>query len=501
MTFSSCSRPATTLNATPASPPAHALRASRHGSVLIFTTLWLFVVFAVAALSVDAGDWYYTRFQEQSAADAAAIAGAVTLAYPNATSTDACTAATAIAAQNGFNTGNTACTSTGNGYTVTITPDTATQTVTAAISQTGPIFFSIAFGLISTAPTIAAQATASIQQDSSNPVCILALNGQAIINLLNITIRNCTIASNAPTVDAVQLSLAQVSYIHSLYSAGGICMVGTPSCQPNLLGELTTATGIQALLNDLLLSFQTPPQEFQLPVNNPFAPLNTMAFTAPAHPAPQITGVTLNLLLLKIQINVTAIYYPGTYNNTLATNALVTTFEPGTYILKNGLDIEGPGLTNITAPLLSALGISPNLIVSGQNVTFVVSGGTVQIGANPLSLGVGTSLITLTAPAVNSTSGALNGVLFDITSPVTTSINLGDVLNDLQGVIYAPNAPVSLGLVSVNLTLNPNPCEIVVAQSVTLPTAQVAINLPTSQAACQSDGVTIPYPQYVELTQ
>ncbi len=266
------------------------------GSVLIFTTLWLFVVFAVASLSVDAGYWYYVRFQEQSAADAAAIAGAVTLAYPNATDAGACAAASRIAAMNGFDTGATGCTDTGNGYAVTITPNLASQTVTAAISETGATFFSIAFGLISAAPTIAAQATAAIGQDTSNAVCILALNGQAVINLLNITIRDCTIASNSTAVDAVQLSLAQVSYIHSLYSAGGICMVGTPSCQPNLLGELTTATGIQALLNDLLLKFQTPPKEFQLPVNNPFVPLNNLSFNTPG----MVTNPTPSLLSLPL---------------------------------------------------------------------------------------------------------------------------------------------------------------------------------------------------------
>lgn len=456
------------------------------GSVLIFTTLWLFVVFAVASLSVDAGYWYYVRFQEQSAADAAAIAGAVTLGYPNATDAGACAAASRIAAMNGFDTGATGCTDTGNGYAVTITPNLASQTVTAAISETGATFFSIAFGLISAAPTIAAQATAAIGQDTSNAVCILALNGQAVINLLNITIRDCTIASNSTAVDAVQLSLAQVSYIHSLYSAGGICMVGTPSCQPNLLGELTTATGIQALLNDLLLKFQTPPKEFQLPVNNPFVPLNNLSFNTPG----MVTNPTPSLLSLPL-VPLTATYYPGIYTYPLAINAAIVHFAPGVYVFQKGLAVEGA---------LNLISVA----VTGACVSFVVTGGTVTLNA-----GVALDLSAPTPSGANcngaSIPSALQGVLLDVQSTDNSTITLGslNVLNYLQGAIYAPNAPVSLGLISINLTLFPtlSPCEVVVAQSVTLPTAEVDLTLPTAQAACQSDGVPIPYPQYVELTQ
>lgn len=482
--------------------------------MLILTTLWLFVIFAMASLSVDAGDWYYTRFREQKAADAAAIAGAVALSYTSATNASACAAANNAAAQNGFNTAagspntSTACSSTGNGFTVTVTPNTGAKTASATVSETGQSFFSVAFGLIHAAPTIAAAATAAVAQQSSSQVCILGLSGSVVVQLLNLTIRNCTLASNATTVNAIQLSLAQLSFIQSLYSAGGICMVGTPSCQPNLLGELTTATGIQALLNDLLLNFQIPPKEFQLPIANPFAPLNTASFTVATAKSPSITG--LNIPLLGISINVNATYFPGTYASTLATNALTVTFEPGTYVLKNGLDIEGPGVNTLTSSVLKTLGLSPNVAVTGSGVTFVVSGGTAKIGANALGLGAGLSLITnLSAPAVNTTSNALNGVLFDIPSS-TTQLNLGSVANvslgslgseGLQGAVYAPKAPVSLGLASINLALFNNPCLVVVGQSVTLPITQAALNLTFNPTACASDGVQLPHPQFVELTQ
>ena len=60
---------------------------------------------------------------------------------------------------------------------------------------------------------------------------------------------------------------------------------------------------------------------------------------------------------------------------------------------------------------------------------------------------------------------------------------------------------VSLGLASINLALFTNPCLVVVGQSVTLPITQAALNLTFNPTACTSDGVQLPHPQFVELTQ
>ena len=52
----------------------------RSGAVLIYTGFSIAVLFGVGGMAVDAGMWYATKRSAQSAADAAALAGALEVA-------------------------------------------------------------------------------------------------------------------------------------------------------------------------------------------------------------------------------------------------------------------------------------------------------------------------------------------------------------------------------------------------------------------------------------
>ena len=75
------------------------LRRSQRGYVAVFTVLLVFVIIAMAAFTVDAGNWYVTSQQNQRAADAAALAGVTFMPGDFGT---ASTAALDEANRNGF---------------------------------------------------------------------------------------------------------------------------------------------------------------------------------------------------------------------------------------------------------------------------------------------------------------------------------------------------------------------------------------------------------------
>ena len=74
----------------------------RHGVVVIYVALALTVFLGAAGLAVDVGHLYHNRAKAQRAADAAALAGAVRLAY-NGSAADAQASAREIALANGYN--------------------------------------------------------------------------------------------------------------------------------------------------------------------------------------------------------------------------------------------------------------------------------------------------------------------------------------------------------------------------------------------------------------
>jgi uncharacterized membrane protein len=53
------------------------------GSILVLAALGMTVLFGLAAVAIDVGNWYYTQRQLQSFADAAAMAGALEIGIAN----------------------------------------------------------------------------------------------------------------------------------------------------------------------------------------------------------------------------------------------------------------------------------------------------------------------------------------------------------------------------------------------------------------------------------
>lgn len=160
---------------------ARSRRQGQRGQLLPLMAVGVFAVLGMIALAVDVGFWRYQQRLEQSAADSAAIAGAIQLNYPTAGSTSTPQlAAAAAATQNGFTDdagiGNEAVTVSAPYTTVPsyagATPYPANAAVQVVVQRKNQQFFSGIFGA-SNAST-SARAVAVVQPDYS--ACLYQLD-------------------------------------------------------------------------------------------------------------------------------------------------------------------------------------------------------------------------------------------------------------------------------------------------------------------------------------
>jgi Flp pilus assembly protein TadG len=187
------------------------------GQILVVTALTMIILLAFLGFAIDVGYLFWVKRNAQTAADAAAIAGALDYQY-NTSIASAQTAGQSAASANGFTNGS-------NGVTVTVNappkngPDQKTGYVEAIVQQSTPTFFMAMLGPSDV--TVAARAVAGTSGPGYG--CVYVLGGSGITESGN----NDSISSpNCP-----------------LYDAGGITLSGTnnniTASQINMEGSLT----------------------------------------------------------------------------------------------------------------------------------------------------------------------------------------------------------------------------------------------------------------------
>jgi Flp pilus assembly protein TadG len=149
------------------------------GSISVIAALSAVPLIGMAALGTEVGSWYLIQRHAQNAADAAAIAGALTLATTGTSSTNG---ATSVAAANGF------CDGCG---TQSVKFSSTATSVTAMITQTQTAWLSSLFGL-STIP-IPVHATASIRGQN---LCMVSLTPMKVNGSFSTTGGGCSIMTN-----------------------------------------------------------------------------------------------------------------------------------------------------------------------------------------------------------------------------------------------------------------------------------------------------------------
>jgi Putative Flp pilus-assembly TadE/G-like len=354
-------------------------RRSEAGQVLLIAALGMIILLGFLGLSIDFGYLRYMKRQLQTAADAAAIAGASELSYNDVTS-----AAKADSSTNGFTNGT-------NGVTVTVNnPPLAGQHignalyVEAVVAINAPTFFSRAFGV--TRVSLSARAVAHL---GSSPNCVYALDpsaGNALIVTANGQLStSCGVNVNSSSAQALVVSA------NGCLTATSIRVVGNYT--PGISGcpSPTPTIGVQA-------------------VSNPLAYL-----TAPRIGSCSYTNFHNNVQTLS----------PGTYCNGIQLDGNGSfTFNPGTYIL------EGGGLT-----------VGGNAQVAGTGVIFFNTGnGTHPYAPITFTANSGGSL---TAPTSGNYTGILffqDPAIGANSSPNSFGANTSMAVN---GTLYFPTTPLS----------------------------------------------------------
>jgi Flp pilus assembly protein TadG len=356
-------------------------RRNEAGVALVVVALAMVVLLGFLGLGIDQGYFRAVKQRMQTAADAAALAGASELSYSDVTA-----AAQADAAANGFTNG-------ANGVTVTVNnpPQTAADPhyndpgyVETIISQSVPTMFAKVFGTKTV--TIKARSEAHLGSSSScffvsSPSSTFQVNGGSLTTQCGIVVSSSAsvaFQSNGATISATAITVQGGDQIN-----GG-------SVNPTPQTHVATASDP--------LSYIPKPT------------VGACGSGAGTNWSGSSTQVQLS--------NTTATFNPGVYCGGIQFNSGVTaSFAPGLYIISNGY-LQLNGTSTLT----------------GSGVTFYITGsGSVQFN--------GTSHFSLTAP----TTGTYAGILFYQDSNDASSAQLnGDSSTAFQGALYFPGALLQL---------------------------------------------------------
>lgn len=308
--------------------------ADESGQAMVISVLCMTCLLGFAALAADVGIMTREKRMAQTAADAAAVAGASELAYPG----QVVSVAKAASALNGYSDGV-------NGVTVLVNKGPSygphagdAKYVEAIVSQVQPTLFMGMFGVASLTPTARAVATQGVTNG-----CIVTLGTTgtdiSVIGNADITVATCGIADNSKSSNALYLQGSATLTANSIGIAGNYQTTGNVSLTP-----ANPSTGM-------------------IPVSDPLA---AQLGTAPA--AAGCNNVPANATTLG----------PGCWNGISVGSNKTLTLTGGQYVINGDINLSGHGTLNDSAGVELVLygGISMGGNTT-MNLTPSTSGGVV----------------------------------------------------------------------------------------------------------------------------
>jgi hypothetical protein len=367
------------------------------GQALIISALCMTCLIGFVALAADVGIMLREKRLLQTAADSAAIAGALEINY-NPSGVTA--AALAAAGQNGF-AATTSGTTTAGGVTVTVNnppqngPHQVAGYVEVIVSQIQPTLFMRVFGILNATPianmTPTARAVAQNGGSSTGCVYILAPTGSSTMELqgsFNVTAPNCGIIVDSSDPDALDFTggggTLTAGSVGVVGGCGGHCDDSTPA----------PVTGIVAQ-SDPLANTNIP---------------DPTKLTCSAAPGNKLTGILAD---------------PGGGIACYSGNVLLSnvTLGTGTYVFTGNVTLDGNVFTKVQT-------------VGGPDV-----GATIDIDSGTLSINTGT-VLALYAPDGGNQNGI--ALMEPAKNSNTITIQKGDATGLVDGIIYAPSAQLFL---------------------------------------------------------
>lgn len=451
----------------------------RRGSVALATAIALIPLIGVMALGAEAGFWYVTKQQAQSAADAAAYSGALlvecTTVQQNGGPTCADTQTAAyrarqLAAQNTFcdatdtisYPGSRCSTSLPSGISQAVSISVSATQVQATVSQTQPAYLSKILGLSTV--TIGATATAEVEQLALP--CVLSLHDQLAFQGSTVvkTQNNCGMSSNnTDPSSSVQFTgnAVDISQVASISGVGGCSQTGGTQCGKVITSAAATPDPLSALATAI-------------------SALTSASFTGGTKGVcPQASGSTAPTPYGSAN----ACYYNGWIpSGTINLTSGIYFFDGAVTLKSSSLTITGTGVTLILLPKTTGKnGFSgASLTISGGPTIQLKGPSSVSSSQVPAALGSAADLALM--------SGL---VIYD---PETTtknqSVNIsGSSTTYFSGVTYAPNADITY-----QGNTQSNTCNEVIAYGITL-----SGNSTFNNSSCPNSSTAITH--YVRLVQ
>ena len=402
------------------------IRKPQSGQALALTAISLAALLAFAGLAIDMGVLRYEKHLQQTAADAAAIAGVYEI--HDGSGSDVISAGQDAAAANyfkdnqvgiGTNDNISTCTSYAQNAPVsnsTVLPvcveinnppqsgphNLDPNYVEAYVAADHPTYFMKIFG-ITNRPVVARAVATLVGQSGTGSGCVYASDQSSTHGVSGVKVNggayvlapNCGFYDDGSWFSAGNpyVCAASIGYLYPNSGSGGLSSsTATPSSQ---CPSPATPTQMAVPQTDPLVNYvkgitngETTPQPFTL----------------------SSIGTTTDPTPIS----------PGTYStNVDITSGDNVAFQPGTYYLENGITINGTATA------------------TGVGVTFVILGGSVMIN--------GSGNVTLSAPD----TGQYAGILFyqvpsDSGASNTATIN-GNSSSYFQGALYFPSELVTFG--------------------------------------------------------
>lgn len=380
---------------------------SEKGQAIVVVALALVGLLAFMALAVDVGFLRYEKRLLQTAADAAAIAGAAELSYGDVTS-----AAKTDSAANGFTNGS-------NGVVVTVNNPPLSGAhvgdsnyVEAVVSRTAPTFFAKSFGVSST--QITARAVAHLGS-ANNCIYALGPSGGSALEVDN----HATLSSQCGVIVESSSGGAFSCKSNSTISAPSIGIVG--GIGGGCTTPANTTTGIATPTPSDPLAYLPKPA---VGACNSGSGNRQTYSPAPPNGSGDILASQASPAVLN----------PGTYCGGIRIQSgAYVVFNPGVYILTSSVSVGGLNIdigTNVTT----------NTATSPYGVTFYNYGPNGSISFTMINYTAGQSM-SLSAP----TTGTYQGILFFQDPGDTNAAQIIGASADntiIQGAYYLPTAAV-----------------------------------------------------------
>jgi hypothetical protein len=378
----------------------------KRGATAMIVAAALPVLIGFETLGVETGLWYMIKRQNQSSADAAAIAAAYAiLAGKTDVAVDLTPAASEAATHNGY-------TGTAPQIVYPYSGSTVTNGVAVFLQQSERGLFGSIF-LPSVTITTKAVAILSVLDD----VCVLALSttgtGVEVDSASHLDATGCAVAANSTSDNAIDVRS----------NAG-------------LLSAATVLTAGEISLQGIPIDPAAPPPEF--------SPTPRMLIGAPSTASPYANTLTHAFLTSQIPatpaaVNIwpagTTTILPGHYSGGMSVGpAASVDLTPGVYYVTEGDFSIASGGTVTCGTCSDTNGVT--IILTGTNAT-AAAVGNVQIASGVT--------VTLRAPS----SGTFSGLLF-IQDPLATPVGgntpdnvlAGGSAMNLTGLLYFPTTKV-----------------------------------------------------------